>query len=89
MAAIAFLSTGVREHDIDDWRKLHQLVEYVQAKSDMPLILGEDKSSTLEWYIDASFAVHTNMHGHTGGGLTMGRGFSIVCLTKQKLNMNR
>jgi hypothetical protein len=38
------------------------------------------------WYIDAAFAVHPNMHGHTGGGLTMGRGFPIAISTKQKLN---
>jgi hypothetical protein len=38
------------------------------------------------WYADASFAVHPNMHGHTGGGLTMGRGFPIVASWKQKLN---
>ena len=33
------------------------------------------------WYVDASFA-----RSHTGGGLTMGRGFPIVISTKQKLN---
>jgi hypothetical protein len=38
------------------------------------------------WYVDASFAVHLNMRGHTGGGLTMGRGFPISVSTKQKLN---
>jgi hypothetical protein len=38
------------------------------------------------WYVDASFAVHPNMHGHTGGGLTLGRGFPISASTKQKLN---
>jgi hypothetical protein len=38
------------------------------------------------WYVDASFAVHPNMRGHTGGGLTMGRGFSNSVSTKQKLN---
>ena len=38
------------------------------------------------WYADASFAVHPNMCSHTGGGLTMGRGFPIVTSTKQKLN---
>jgi hypothetical protein len=40
----------------------------------------------LKWYVDASFAVHPNMRGHTGGGLTMGRGFPIVSSTKHKLN---
>jgi hypothetical protein len=38
------------------------------------------------WYVDASFAVHPNMHGHTGGGLTLGRGFPISVSTMQKLN---
>ena len=38
------------------------------------------------WYLDALFAVHPNMHGHTGGGLTMGQGFPIVASWKQKLN---
>ncbi len=37
-------------------------------------------------YNDASFAVHPNMGGHTGGGMTMGRGFPISVSTKQKLN---
>jgi hypothetical protein len=39
------------------------------------------------WYVDASFAVHPNMRSHTGGGLTMGRGFPISVLTKQKLTV--
>jgi hypothetical protein len=38
------------------------------------------------WYVNASFAVHLNMRSHTGGGLTMGRGFPIVSSIKQKLN---
>jgi hypothetical protein len=38
------------------------------------------------WYIDASFAVHLNMCGPAGGGLTMGQGFPIVASWKQKLN---
>ena len=33
-----------------------------------------------------SFAVHINMIGHTGGGLPMGRGFTIFSSTKQNLN---
>jgi hypothetical protein len=38
------------------------------------------------WYVDTSFAVHPNMCGHTGCGLTMGQGFPIVASWKQKLN---
>jgi hypothetical protein len=84
--AIAFLTTRVRAPDIDNWRKLEHLVEYLRSTTEMPLILGSDKGGVLHWYVDASFAVHANMRGHTGGGLMMGRGFPIVCSTKQKLN---
>ncbi len=38
------------------------------------------------WYVVALFAVHPNMRGHTGGGLTLGRGNLISVSTKQKLN---
>jgi hypothetical protein len=38
------------------------------------------------WYVDASFAVHLNMRGYTGGCLTIGCGFPISVSTKQKVN---
>ena len=84
--AIAFLTTRVREPDVDDWKKLKHLIEYLRATKDLPLILGADNTGVMEWFVDASFAVHPNMRGHTGGGLTLGRGFPIVNSTKQKLN---
>jgi hypothetical protein len=36
--------------------------------------------------VDAAFAVHPNMQGHSGGGLSLGTGFPIMSSTKQKLN---
>ena len=51
------------------------------------MILGADGSGVLSWYVDASFAVYPDMRGHTGGMLTMGRGFPLAKPTKQKLNM--
>jgi hypothetical protein len=84
--AIAFLTTRVRVPDIDDWRKLSHLLEYLRVNRLLPLIRSADGSRVLIWYVDASFAVHPNMRSHTGGGLTMGQGFPIVSSTKQKLN---
>ena len=52
----------------------------------MILTLGGIGFNVLKWYVDALYAVHPNMRGHTGGGLTLGRGFPIVILTEQKLN---
>ena len=84
--AIAFLTTRVKAPDIHDWRKLSHMMEYLRVDRLRPLILSADGSGVLLWYVDASFAVHPNMRSHTGGGLTMGRGFPIVTSTKQKLN---
>ena len=61
-------------------------MEYLRATIDMPLILSSNSAGVLDWYVDVLFAVHPNMRGHTGGGLTMGRGFPIMTSTKQKLN---
>jgi hypothetical protein len=84
--AIAFLTTRVREPDSNDWTKLVHLMKYVRGTRKLPLILSASGSGILKWWIDGSFAVHPNMRGHTGGGLSMGRGFPIVNSTKQKLN---
>ena len=37
--AIAFLTTRVKGPDIDDWRKLCHMVEYLRSTRDLPLIL--------------------------------------------------
>ena len=84
--AIAFLTTRVRAPDTDDWKKLTHLMRYLRGTRKMPLILSANGSGILKWWVDASFAVHPNLRGHSGGGLSMGRGFPIVSSTKQKLN---
>ncbi len=61
-------------------------MEYLRGNHDQPLVLGADNDGLLMCYVEALFAVYPNMCGHTGGGLTMGRGFPILVLTKQKLN---
>ena len=40
----------------------------------------------LKWYIDGSYGVHHNLRGHSGGGMTMGRGYPLSHSAKQKLN---
>ena len=84
--AVAFLTTRVREPDKDDWSKMVHMMCYIRGTRKLPLILSANGSGILKWWIDGSFAVHPNMRGHTGGGLSMGRGFPIVNSTKQKLN---
>ena len=84
--SVSFLSTRVRGPDKDDWRKLAHLMRYLRGTRKLPLTLSADGTGILKWWVDGSFAVHPNMRGHTGAGLTMGRGFPISNSTKQKLN---
>jgi hypothetical protein len=83
---ITFLTTRVRAPDKDDWNKLVHLMRYIRGTRTMPLILSANGIGILKWWVDASFAVHPNMRGYSGGGLSLGRGFPIVSSTKQKLN---
>jgi hypothetical protein len=84
--AITFLMTRVQAPDKDNWTKLVHLMKYLRGTCTLPLILSANGSGILKWWVDASFAVHPNMRGHSGGGLSLGRGFPIVSSTKQKLN---
>jgi hypothetical protein len=56
--AIAFLTTRVRAPDINDWRKLSHLMEYLRVNRLCPLILSSDGSGVLMWYVNASFDMH-------------------------------
>ena len=42
--AIAFLTTMIRAPDVDDWRKLSHLMEYLRVDRLCPLILSADGS---------------------------------------------
>lgn len=84
--AIAFLTTRVQSPDVDDWSKLTHLMRYLRHTRELPLILSANGTGIMKWYVDASFAVHPNMRGHSGGGVTFGRGFPTVGSTKHKVN---
>jgi hypothetical protein len=82
--AVAYLTTRVRQPDANDWKKLSHMIKYLETLP--PLVLSASGTGILKWWVDGSFTVHPAMRGHTGGGLTIGRGFPIVTSTKQKLN---
>ena len=84
--AIAFLCTRVQDPDEDDKKKLIRVLGYLKETIFLPLVLGDDGTGNMYWYVDASFAVHHNMRSHTGGMLTFGHGAVASISTKQKLN---
>ena len=45
----------------------------MKQKIKLPLILRADGVNVLKLWLDASYADHDNMRGHTGGTITMGK----------------
>ena len=87
--AIAFLTTRVRKPDKDDWKKLRIFIGYLKRTIRLPLILQSDRINVLKWWVDASYAAHDDMWGHTGGTMSAGKdgsGSIISISKKQKLN---
>ncbi len=83
---VAFLSTRVREPDEDDWKKLLRMIKYLKGTVDLPLILRANGTGIVKWWVDAAYAVHRDMKGHTGGTLQLGKGSINSKSIKQKLN---
>ena len=59
--AVAFLTTIVKEPDLEDWNKLSHMMQYIRGTRQLPLILSADGTHILKWWVDAAFAVHPNM----------------------------
>ena len=83
--AVAFLCTRVKSPNIDDYKKLGRVMNYLQSNPSLPLTLEADSSGILNWWVDAAYAVHPDMKGYTGGALSRGTGVIYGTSTKQKL----
>jgi len=83
---VSFMCTRVSKSTEEDWDKLRRLLNYLYGTMDMPRVIGANGMEVMETYVDASYAVHHDMRGHTGGVLTLGKGIVQDKASKQKLN---
>jgi hypothetical protein len=86
--AVAFLCTRVKACDMDDYKKLKRMLQFLRATKDEFLTLSATSLHNVRWWIDASYAVHPDMKSHTGGALSLGTGVVYGTSKKQKLNTN-
>ena len=84
--AISFLCTRVASPTHGDEMKLKRVLSYLNGTKGMKRIIGANGLSYLQTWIDASYTVHRDMRGHTGGIISMGKGVMVHNCTKQKLN---
>jgi len=61
---VSFLCTRVQEPTEEDWTKFVRVVSFLQSTRTDRRIMGADSSNSLRTFVDASYAVHTNMRGH-------------------------
>jgi hypothetical protein len=83
--AVSYLSTRVSCSNSDDEKKLSRVMKYLQSTRDLVLTLSVDDGLTMKWWVDASYAPHTNMRSHTGAIMTLGGGSFYSTSTRQKL----
>ena len=84
---VSFLCTRVSCSTEEDWLKLKRVLQFVnQTKTDTRTIEADNLSELFTW-IDASYAVHPNMRGYTGGAMSFGQGVMHARAGKQKLNV--
>jgi len=84
--AVSFLCTRVSCPNIDDWKKMVRVLNYLKKTIDDRRIFGATSLDTLWTWVDASYAVHPNMRGHTGGAMSLGHGLIHTKSSKQKIN---
>ena len=83
--AIAFLCGQLHNPDEDDYKKLTQMIWYLHGTKSLILTLQANNDMIVWWWIDASYAVHDDMKGHTGATLSLGKGGIYNRSWKQRL----
>ena len=55
----------------------------------MPRIIGANGLDVLQTWVDAAYATHHDIRGHTRGSMSLGHGVTHDKRSKQKLNTKR
>ena len=83
--AIGFGCMRVNPPNKYDWLNLGCGMKYLQKLKHLPLILRSNGKG-VSIYLDGAHAVHSDMKGHSGEFVTLGKGAVFSSATKQKYN---
>ena len=86
LTEIYFLCTRVKLPNEDDKMKLGRVMKYLNTTKDIILRLKADNLNLVKWWVDASFAVYSDMPSHTGSAMSSGKGVIYSNSSKQKIN---
>ena len=85
-SVVAYLCTRVLCTTNGDMKKLHRLICSIKSTLNDTRVIGADSLKVLHTWIDASYAVHQDMKGQTGGEILLGTGLIHGQSSKQKIN---
>ena len=71
---VSFLCTRLSRSDVNDWEKIRRLLRYLYDTIDLARTIGANGMDILQTWVDAPYATHHDMRGHTGGLMSMGIG---------------
>jgi hypothetical protein len=82
---VNFLATRVKSPTTSDFIKLNRVLQYLNGTANQEMILSMNTMNdvTLHAYIDASYAVHSDLKSHSGVMFSIGTGPIYVSSTKQ------
>jgi hypothetical protein len=86
LLAVYFLTTRVKEPDTDDWSKLLRVLGYLGETLKYHFNLHCSDIKKLTWYIDGSYASHSDMRGQSGTVLVAGVCSLLFRSNKQIVN---
>ena len=69
---ISFLTTRVKKPCQKDWRKLKKVINFLKGSIEKMLTLIVGNKQTIQWCIDALFAVHKDLKSHIGACMILG-----------------
>lgn len=85
----AILCTKVSKNIEQDWLKLRPLLEYINCTMSLRNVIKTNGLDNMMTYVDAAYANHADMAGHTGGLVSLGKGTIHTKWSKPKLNTKR
>jgi len=66
LLAITFQCNRVAYPNVQGWKKLKRVLQYLRGTLDDVMRLGADSLFKMKTWVDASYTVHHNMKSHTG-----------------------
>ena len=76
----------MKKTDTDDQKKLARTIRHLISTIHLPLILHVNEHVVIEWWVDASFAVHDDMKSRTGMYISLDTSTMHAASKKQKIN---